>query len=207
MISRFSTQKKNVKCSAIECKRFWKCDKGAFAVEYAFAMPVFLSLLLGTFDLAGIFFGTMLLEGGLREAARYGITGDLTPGVSKVERILETINNHGAGYIDVKESELTTLVYSDFDAIGNPEPFVDADGNNSYDVGESFTDINCNGNWDSDAGIAGAGNGSEIVLYTVEHEKNLITGFLGPIIGDDGKYTLKATVAIRNEPYGGGPSC
>ncbi|MFD2204192.1 TadE/TadG family type IV pilus assembly protein [Kiloniella antarctica] len=188
-------------------KEFRDCDRGAFAVEYAFAMPVFLSLLLGTFDLAGIFFGTILLEGGLREAARYGITGDLSSGLSKEERILETINNHGAGYVRVQQSELKTLVYSDFDAIGDPEPFVDADGNNAYDVGETFTDLNCNGNWDADAGFDGAGNGSEVVLYTVEHEKKLITGFLAPIFGNDDTYTLKASVAVRNEPYGGGASC
>ncbi|WP_419901822.1 TadE/TadG family type IV pilus assembly protein [Kiloniella sp.] len=201
MMSEFFRQFKAKQSSFLEC------DRGAFAVEYAFAMPIFLSFILGTFDLAGIFFGTMLLEGGLREAARYGITGDLSPGVSKEERILETINNHGAGYVTVKASELTTLVYDDFDSIGDPEPYVDADGNNAYDVGESFTDLNCNGNWDSDAGFDGAGNGSEVVLYTVEHEKSLITGFLSPIIGSSGTFTLKASVAVRNEPYGGGASC
>ncbi|OUS11990.1 hypothetical protein A9Q97_06820 [Rhodospirillales bacterium 47_12_T64] len=201
MIFRSSAQKKTDKKSLL------KCDRGVVAVEYAFALPIFLGFVLGTFDLAGIFFGTMLLEGGLREAARYGITGDLSPGVSKEERILETINNHGAGYVIVKASELTTLVYSDFDAIGDPEPFVDADGNNAYDVGETFTDLNCNGSWDDDAGFDGAGNGSEVVLYTVEHEKQLLTGYLAPIVGNSGKYTLRASVAIRNEPYGGGASC
>ncbi len=188
-------------------KKALRCERGAVALEYAFALPIFLTFSLGVVDLGGVFFASMLLEGGLREAARYGITGDLDPGVTKEQKILQTINDHGAGFVQVQASELSTLVYSDFDSIGDPEPYVDADGNNSYDVGEAFTDLNCNGSWDSDAGFDGAGNGSEVVLYTVEHETQLLTGYIAHLVGQDGKVTLRSSVAVRNEPYGGGASC
>ncbi|WP_417452932.1 TadE/TadG family type IV pilus assembly protein [Kiloniella sp.] len=188
-------------------KKFRKCDRGAVALEYALGLPIFLTLVLGVFDLGGVYFATILLEGGLREAARYGVTGNLEPGVTKEEKILETINIHGAGFVQVKADELTTLVYEDFDAIGDPEPYVDANGNNAYDGGETFTDLNCNGAWDSDAGFDGAGNGSEVVLYTVVHETQLITGYVANLIGENGKVKLRASVAVRNEPYGGGASC
>ncbi|WP_421782533.1 TadE/TadG family type IV pilus assembly protein [Kiloniella litopenaei] len=188
-------------------KKFRKCNRGAVALEYALGLPIFLTLVLGVFDLGGVYFATILLEGGLREAARYGVTGDLDPGVTKEEKILETINLHGAGFVQVQADELSTLVYEDFDAIGDPEPYVDANGNNIYDGGEAFTDLNCNGAWDSDAGFDGAGNGSEVVLYTVEHETQLITGYIAHLIGENGKVKLRASVAVRNEPYGGGASC
>jgi hypothetical protein len=184
-----------------------RCDRGSVAVEYALGLPIFLTLVLGIFDLGGVYFATILLEGGLREAARYGVTGNLEPGVTKEEKILETINTHGAGFVQVEAGELSTLVYKDFDSIGDPEPYVDADGNNAYDVGEVFTDLNCNGSWDADAGFDGAGNGSEVVLYSVEHETQLITGYLAHLIGQNGKVKLRASVAVRNEPYGGGASC
>ncbi|WP_120498778.1 TadE/TadG family type IV pilus assembly protein [Kiloniella sp. EL199] len=191
----------------IKRSRFAKCDKGVVALEYALGLPVFLTMVLGIFDLGGVYFASILLEGGLREAARYGVTGNLAPGVTKEEKILETINFHGAGFVQVKADELSTLVYKDFDSIGDPEPYVDADGNNAYDAGEAFTDLNCNGAWDSDSGFDGAGNGSEVVLYTVEHETQLITGYIAHLVGKDGKVKLRASVAVRNEPYGGGASC
>ncbi|WP_179187855.1 TadE/TadG family type IV pilus assembly protein [Kiloniella majae] len=188
-------------------RKLRKCDRGSVAVEYALGLPIFLTLVLGIFDLGGVYFATILLEGGLREAARYGVTGDLEPGVTKEEKILETINIHGAGFVQVEADELSTLVYKDFDSIGDPEPYVDADGNNAYDAGEVFTDLNCNGAWDADSGFNGAGNGSEVVLYSVEHETQLITGYLAHLIGQNGKVKLRASVAVRNEPYGGGASC
>ncbi|WP_085901167.1 TadE/TadG family type IV pilus assembly protein [Kiloniella majae] len=191
----------------IRNRKLAKCERGVVALEYAMGLPIFLTMVLGIFDLGGVYFASILLEGGLREAARYGVTGDLEPGVTKEEKILETINTHGAGFVQVKASELSTLVYKDFDSIGDPEPYVDADGNNSYDAGEAFTDLNCNGAWDSDSGFNGAGNGSEVVLYTVEHDTQLITGYIAHLVGSDGKVKLRASVAVRNEPYGGGASC
>ncbi|WP_020591180.1 TadE/TadG family type IV pilus assembly protein [Kiloniella laminariae] len=189
-------------------KKLSGCDRGTTALEFAFVFPVFLTFILGTFDLAGIMFGTALLEGGLREAARYGITGYSSGGgVSREQQILDVLNAHGAGYVKITADELKTLVYKNFDTIGDPEPFVDANGNSNYDAGESFTDLNCNGSWDVDAGLNGAGSGGEVVLYTVEHEMQLITGYMASLIGEDGKYTLAASVAVRNEPYGGGSSC
>lgn len=45
-----------------------------------------------------------------------------------------------------------------FGDVGKPEPYVDSSpGNGAYDAGEDFTDINGNGQWDSDMGQAGLG--------------------------------------------------
>jgi hypothetical protein len=61
--------------------------------------------------------------------------------------------------------------------------------------GESFTDVNVNGTWDSDMGVAGLG---DVVLYTIECEAGAMTGRFASIIG-----TIRhhATVAVRNEPF------
>ena len=89
-----------------------------------------------------------------------------------------------------------------FGDIGQPEPYTDTNTNGSYDLGEPFTDINGNGQWDADMGAAGLGGPGEIVLYKLEYDLPTMTSLLSNVIGgSDGKITLKASVAVRNEPY------
>ena len=42
----------------------------------------------------------------------------------------------------------------------------------------------------------------EIVLYKIKYDIGLMTPLMGPIMGGaDGKVTLRASIAVRNEPY------
>ena len=170
-------------------------------MEFAFAAPILLMMVVGIMEISMIFFASTLLEGGLREAARFGITGSNPKDGTREERIVEIINDHGAGLITVGVENVSILVYSDFDSIGEPEPYADENTNGEYDVGEPFTDSNCNGQWDEDMGKSGAGRGGDVVLYRVEYEWPLLVGMLAPLIGNDGKVPLSASVAVRNEPY------
>lgn len=180
-------------------------QSGTAALEFALVIPVVIALLVGTFEFAMIAFRTSLLEGGLREAARFGTTGsDLAGFATREEAIIAIVNEHSAGLFTVTPLELSTLVYPDFDKIGQAEPYTDSDGNLQYDAGEPFTDVNCNAVWDSDMGLAGAGGGDEVVLYTIDLEIESITGLINHLITDNGKIPLTATTAIRNEPFPGG---
>lgn len=177
--------------------------EGASAIEFAFVVPVLILLVVGAIEVATIAHASTLLNGGLREASRFGMTG-LKPATGTREaRIAEIINQHGAGIIKVGEANITSHVYPNFTSIGQPEPYVDANSNGVYDIGEPFTDVNCTAVWDPDMGLAGPGAGGEVVLYRVDFNLPLRTGLLAAVIGEAGKVPLSATVALRNEPFKG----
>ena len=95
------------------------------------------------------------------------------------------------------------MVYDSFDDIGEPEPFTDQEPmNGAYDAGEPFSDTNGNGTWDADMGTAGVGGPGDVVVYTVSYDWPLLTGMLFSWMGTDGKVPLRASIAVRNEPYG-----
>ena len=187
-------------------KRLAQCQAGTAAMEFAFAIPVVIMLVTGTIEFALISVSTALLEGGLREAARYGITGMNASDGTREATIVQTVNDHAAGLFTITTSDIETLVYQDFSDIGEAEPYTDSNGNNEYDFGEPFTDVNCNSQWDQDMGATGVGAGDEVVLYTVNLTHNTITGFIDPLIAPDGTVAIEASVAVRNEPFPGGPA-
>ena len=59
-----------------------------------------------------------LLEGGLREASRFGITVLEPESGTREDEILALLNHHGAGLVTVDQSHINTLVYPNFGSIG-----------------------------------------------------------------------------------------
>lgn len=176
------------------------CDAGQAIVEFALIAPVLLGLLCGTLEFSGILFAQTLLEGGAREASRYGITGGIDEGLGREGAILQIINDNTFGVIDVDELDIETLVYQTFGDVGQPEPFVDADGNGFFDAGEEFEDVNGNGVWDEDMGVAGLGGPGDVVVYRLSYDWQIMIPVFQPFFGDD--ITLDASIAVRNEPFG-----
>jgi Flp pilus assembly protein TadG len=174
---------------------------GVAAIEFAMAMPVVILTVAGLIELSMILFVSSLMEGGIRDASRFGITGYVPPGTTREEQIRKLVGDATAGLIDMTAAVIDTKVYPSFSDIGQPEPFTDANGNGQYDAGESFNDVNGNGQWDTDMGAAGLGGPSDIVLYKVIANWTLMTPILAPFMGDNGVMTLSASVAVRNEPF------
>lgn len=174
---------------------------GNAIVEFALVMPLLLLLIVGSLELA-----IMLLVGGSLEAAvlaasRYGTTG-YEGGVSREARIRQIIGERTFGLVDLDRATIETLVYPSFSDIGHPEPFTDANRNGRYDAGEPFIDINGNGQRDQDMGRPSTGGACDVVLYVVTYDTGPLTGLFQPITGP---ITHRASVAVRNEPYGGAP--
>ena len=184
--------------------RLRRCKRGTISLEFALLAPTLFAIVLGILEIGMIVFANALLEGGLRDASRYGITGLEPSEGARETHIVNIINEHGSGLLDIDTGDVTMLVYPDFDSIGESEPFTDQNANDSYDDGEPYTDLNCNDQWDADLGLPGAGAGGEVVLYTVQEDWELLTSFMTEAIGMDGQITLTASVAVRNEPYSGG---
>ncbi len=175
-------------------------DKGQAIVEFAFVAPVLIAILCGIMEFSGILFAQTLLEGGARQASRFGITGAETSGISREDMILQIIDDNAYGIIETDEIEMETLIYETFSDVAQPEPFEDANGNGTFDEGEAFTDINGNAEWDEDQGRAGLGGPGDVVVYRLRYDWSIMIPIFTPFFGD--AVALDANVAVRNEPFG-----
>ena len=176
------------------------CDAGQAMVEFALIAPVLLGMICGILEFSGVLFAQTLLEGGAREASRFGITGSSAEGVSRDAAILQIVEDNTFGIIDTDELEVETLVYETFANVGQPEPFTDANGNGVFDEGESFDDINGNGSRDEDMGVAGLGGPGDIVVYRLSYDWDIMIPMFEPFFGES--VALDASIAVRNEPFG-----
>ncbi len=175
---------------------------GAALIEFAFAAPLVILCVAAVIEFGMIMFVDSLLEGAVRQASRFGITGYAPAGVSRADLITQTIVDGAVGLVQASDITITTLVYSSFSSIGQPEPFVDANGNGTYDAGETFSDVNGNGKWDADMGAAGVGGPGDVVVYTATVNWPLMTHLLDDVIGSAGRIRLSASTTVRNEPWG-----
>lgn len=172
-------------------------QRGTTAVEFAFVAPILIAMVLFVVELSLMMFVNTVVEGGLREASRIGLTGYSSEGVSRDQLIVNVVNEHSLGMVTVNLGDIHTYVYPSFADIGQPEPFEDGNGNEAYDEGEDFTDINGNGVWDPDMGKAGLGGASDIVIYTLDYDWSFLTKLL--------TIPMQASIVVRNEPYGTSP--
>jgi Flp pilus assembly pilin Flp len=179
-------------------RRLGRDDRGAAAVQFAVLAPALLLLVLGSFEVAIMLFVSGTMEAAVLAASRAGVTGFTEDGVSREERIRDIILDRTLGFVDMDRAVMRTLVYSNFDQIGQPEPFTDENGNGVHDGGEPFNDVNGNGEWDDDMGSAGLGGPGDIVLYDIEYEMGAVTRLFEPIFG---RIVHRAAVAVRNEPF------
>jgi TadE-like protein len=187
-------------------RRLVGCRRGVMAIEFAFTAPIAIAALAGVMELSMIMFVNTLLEGSVREASRFGITGYIPEGVNREDVIRDVVADNTIGLVDMENTQIIYQVYSSFGDIGKPEPFVDDPPENGiYDEGESYTDVNGNGQWDADMGVAGLGGPGDVVLYRIITQWTVMTPLFVPLMGDNGAMTLSASVAVRNEPYNTDP--
>ncbi len=173
-----------------------KCDKGSVAIEFALIAPLVILFVVGIIELATAMAVSTMLEGGLREASRFGITGSTTGG--RQAAINQILANHSYGLINPTNINLSTRTYGSFASIGDEE-YTDSNGNGTHDEGEPYTDRNGNGSWDADGGSNGLGNASQIVVYRVSYDWPYLTGLFRPLVGNT--LHLTSAIAVRNEPY------
>lgn len=188
----------------IKAKRacFGKDISGNLTVEFALTVPLIAFTLLGTMEVGRVMFAQALLDGAVREAARYGITGQGTSQAGRLAVIENIVRERSLGFVDIEARELRTLVYRDFKSIGLAEPYLDGppyDG--QYNPGETFDDVNQNGFWDEDQGEPGIGRDGDVVVYSVEVSLPGMTRLLVEKLGEDEAFGLTTSIAVRNEPW------
>jgi Flp pilus assembly protein TadG len=183
-----------------------KKDDGSTIVEFALVAPLLAMFLVAIIEFGMIMFSSILMESGLRDASRFGITGRVLTGQTRLESIVQIISDRTIGLVDMNAATVEVLVYPSFSNVGAGENYVDGNANGTYDAGETYTDSNGNGAWDSDIGVAGAGDTGDIVLYRISYDWPLLTPFASHFMGSSGAFSLQASIAVRNEPWtaGGG---
>lgn len=176
---------------------------GSASMEFALALPILLLILLGMFEVSMILFINTSVEGGLREAARYGITGQTPASGTREDQIIAILDRYTLGMVDLDSAQISFRTYKSFNDVEQPEPWIDEPPfNGVYDPGETFDDLNGDGKWSEDRGIAGVGNAGDVVLYDIRYDWALLTPFLSGLLGDSGVMHMRASIVVRNEPYG-----
>ncbi|HWU95355.1 MAG TPA: TadE/TadG family type IV pilus assembly protein [Sphingomonas sp.] len=171
--------------------------RGATVVEFAFVLPVMLVLMMGMCELGYQAYVQSVVTGAVQKAGRdSGIQGATATSIDA--RVLSQIKSaapsaaYASGYPSRKS-------YTSFSAVA-PEPFVDTNGNGTREAGECYTDINDNGQWDSDAGRAGQGGANDVTVYTAQVTYNRLFPVV-KLLGWPGTATLSATTTLINQPY------
>lgn len=177
--------------------------RGSTLMEFALIAPVIVTSIVAAMEFGIIMLTNTLMESSLREAARYGITGQQPQGKTRQERLIEIIDERTMGLVDMQQAKVHILVYPSFSDIGRGEDFVDGNANGTYDVGETFMDENGNGVWDEDVGAAGSGESGDIVVYRLQYDWPIMTPLASRFIGNDGHLPLAASITVRNEPWDG----
>lgn len=175
--------------------------RGSAVVDFAILAPVLVLLLIGILEAAMLLLAQILLQTAVGDAARNGIVGSGSGTLSRAELIRSSVERVAGTLLDADRLELETLVYPNFESIGRPEPFTDANGNGVYDPGEPFVDVNGNGSRDVDMGAAGLGGPNAVVLYRVRYPWRPMTPLLRGLLPDGGRIELRASYAVRNEPF------
>ncbi len=176
--------------------RLWGDRRGSIALELALVLPMLLLLTAGVIEAGLMLMTDATLELAVRAATRYGITG--AGGNTRDDTIRGKIGemmNRWKGETGTLKIEFNA--YPSLDNIGKPEPFNDANDNKVYDPGETFTDVNKNGQWDSDMAAATAGGTGDIVIYRIQLERPGFTGVLA--LAGVSTLTFSRQVAVENE--------
>jgi Flp pilus assembly protein TadG len=87
--------------------RFWRRADGATALEFALISPVLLLVTLGALEIGMMMFNMITIEGGLREAARYGTTGQQTTD-DRVQEIVDKLNQYAVGPVTISKDNVPT---------------------------------------------------------------------------------------------------
>lgn len=181
---------------------FRRCRSGATAVDFALSFPVAIIFVTGIIELGVMMFTSVIVEGGLREASRYGVTGNGGTPTEREQAVRDIVMRHSAGMIDPATVDISFLEYNSFEQVGQGETCLAASCDASSPATD-FEDQNGNGTYDEDLGVPGLGGPRSIILYQIDYEWEMVTGLFQTFIGTNGKMAMSSSIAVRNEPFGG----
>lgn len=181
-------------------KKLFQDKRGSTVVEFALVSPVLIFMIFAVIEITGVMLVQAVLEAAVRDASRAGITGYTPSGMTRDNYVKQVVKDNLI-FMNPEALQFETKVYDSFANIGKPEPFTDSNGNSAYNVGEPYTDVNANGQWDSDMGASGSGGAGAIVVYEVKYPWRIVTPLLSKFFENNGQMNITASMVVRNEPY------
>lgn len=203
---------------------FWqslrKNEVGAAALEYALLSPIVITIGLSGIELAYHAMARSVLESAVRDASRFGITGNsatitdpvthLPTPVSRDQYIRIIIQNAMAKFpapSGVSDPlTITPRIWGSYNTSSGAEQLAtDANGNGICDAGDTYYDVNGNGVRDTNLSASGFGGTGDIVIYTVDYKTPVIFDFLWTILDHASAdpankiADFKSVIAVRNE--------
>lgn len=158
---------------------------GHAALEFALVLPPFLVLILGTLETGMMLFVATHLESAVHDAARQIRTGNVQEGADPLVEFTNIMC--GALVVAVACDSRLVVDVRPFDSFSSVTfvPYVDENGEAS---GNMFS----------------PGGAGDIVLVRVVYNWEMMTPFLGALMSDggNGRRTIAAAAAFRNEPFG-----
>ena len=176
-------------------KKIANDQNGIATVEFGLLGSLFLTFLMGVFDLGYGVYSKAILQGALEEAGRTASLENTTNAAidAKITAQVKAINN--AANINVVRS-----YYENYDDVTLPEDFTDGNSNGVKDSNECFVDRNGNKQWDADVGLTGRGGAQDVVAFTATMQYTRLFP-LWKLLGQSSELTLKATTHLRNQPF------
>src|SRR5690242_1118362 len=86
--------------------RLRRHEDGASGIEFALIATPLVLTVIGMIEVAMILFADVLLEGGVRDAARFGITGQTPAGMTREAMIRKIIGQRTIGLIDMNKIKI-----------------------------------------------------------------------------------------------------
>ena len=177
-------------------RRIRRDTRGATLIEFAIVSPVMLLLIMGLCDLCYRAYAQSILTGAVQRSARDATIEGSADSLDTLDaRVFAAVKQ-----VSQKATwSSTRKTYRAFADVA-PEPFTDSNGNNKYDMGECFSDINGNKVWDADPGKTGQGNANDVTVYTMT--VNYPRLFPLQVAGFTPMQTISAKTILKNQPYG-----
>lgn len=170
-------------------------QRGAAVMEFGIIFVVFVTMMIGMFDIGQTAYTQAVLNGAVQEAARTSTleTGDTDVADARVQELVRTV----APGATVQTSRVS---YYDFADVERAEQWTDEDSDGECNNDEVYADENGNGQWDADIGSDGNGGAGDVVIYTVEVTYDPL--FPIPFYDDaDATRSLKSVAVTKNQPF------
>lgn len=169
------------------CRKLWRDERGATAIEMGLLALPFLVLLFGTLEVSLAFAGSVILEGASAEAARLIRTGQVQNAAEPETAFKTELCEKASGLIDCArlQYEVIRVAANTFAGAENLQPTFDANGRL---VPSAFS----------------TGNSNDVVLIRTVYNYEFLTPFLGYVLHGDHDHdsvTFMTTVVVKAEPY------
>jgi Flp pilus assembly pilin Flp len=178
-------------------RRLRRSQDGAYMIELALVLPVFLMLMMGIFDIGFQMYAKSVLAGAVEEAARGSTLESNNISQTDVDQRVRNAVGNVASYATLSFSRTN---YRNFSNVNQPENFTDSNNNGSRDPGECFEDRNSSNSWDASGGANGQGGADDVVLYraTISYDRLFP---LWRMLGEPQNESIRVSTVLRNQPF------